>query len=93
MALHEQLPIPTSIPEAARATEVARVWIAGGRQHFTLLPGAWDDQGAWGILLVDLARHIAFATAPRGTEDQEQVLRRIRAAFDAEWENPTDRPN
>ena len=39
--------------------EVARIWAAHGRQHVHIRTGLWEDPGAWGIMLVDLARHAA----------------------------------
>lgn len=73
------------------AREVLRVWARSGeRQQFVLQP-TWDDPAAWGLMLVDIARHVAKSYAQRGHRENE-VLRRIHAAFVAEWEHPTDDP-
>jgi hypothetical protein len=57
------------VPEAAKADsgsfEVLRVWIAKKGQHVSLRVGVWEDPAAWGILLVDLIRHIANPTPRR----------------------------
>ena len=80
-------------PVAARshcAIEVARVWIADGAQHVTLRPEAWEDPAAWGLLLVDLARHVAHGFAQVRGADVADTLARIREGFDTEWDSPTD---
>lgn len=51
----------------------------------------WKDAGAWGLLLVDIARHAALAYAKEGG-DSRLILKRIRELFEAEWANPTDKP-
>jgi len=35
--------------------------MAKGRQHISLATAVWDDPASWGIMLVDLAKHIAIA--------------------------------
>ena len=45
------------------AVEVLRMWaVRDGPQQLTLITH-WDDPGAWGLLLVDIARHAAQAYA------------------------------
>ncbi len=88
---HEELPIPHTVYASKRAMEIARIWIAGGDQHIILTPNLWEDPGNWGIMLVDLAKHVAKAYAGKNA-DQAKVLSRIKAAFDAEWECSTDEP-
>jgi hypothetical protein len=51
----------------------------------------WQDPAAWGLVLVDLARHSAQAYEHDG-QKRDEVLARIRAGFDAEWSAPTDSP-
>lgn len=87
-----QLPLPEPAAKDATATEILRVWAAGGKQHVSLAPGLWDDPANWGIMLVDLARHIANAYEQSKGMDRLAVLARLRAGFDAEWGSPTDRP-
>jgi hypothetical protein len=83
----QELPITKEIKEAERAMELARIWVADKRQVFIISPNLWDDPATWGMLLVDLAKHVARAYEGR---DPEQVLDRIRAGFDAEWDHPTE---
>jgi hypothetical protein len=79
-----ELPIPPTVTQAERAMEMARIWIVDGDQHVILSPNLWKDPGAWGLMFVDLARHVAAAYEAQGG-DSQAVLRRIREAFDAEW--------
>ena len=44
----------------------------------------------WGVALVDFARHAARAWAEGAGRDPGAVMHEIRAAFDDEWERPTD---
>ena len=82
---------PKMAQEDPRAFELLRVWAApDGCQQMTL-ETTWHDPGAWGLLLVDIARHVSIAYAKKGT-DRNTALKRIRELFDAEWNNPTDEP-
>jgi len=92
MRKKRQLPIPPIAEESPDAVEVARVWVADGSQHVSLATGLWPDPGAWGLLLVDLARHIARAYEQTNGPDSHDALLLIRRAFDAEWDSPTDQP-
>lgn len=73
------------------AIEVLRVWAAPGRSQQLTLRTTWKDPGAWGLLLVDIARHAARAYEREGRDPQD-VLRRIRELCDAEWSDATDEP-
>jgi hypothetical protein len=84
------LEIPPTVAGDPKATEIARIWAAHGQQHVHLRSGLWADAGNWGIMLVDLARHVANAYEQDGRGDYFQVLSRIREIFDAEWDSPTD---
>ena len=88
----KELPVPSAAKDDASSRELARVWAAGGRQHVSLETGLWTDPAAWGLLLVDLARHVANAYEQTEGRDPVDVLTRIRDAFDAEWNTPPDSP-
>ena len=81
-------PIANSNPEAV---EVLRVWAAPGQPQQLTLRTTWEDSGAWGLLLADVARHAAKAYANEGHNSIE-VLARIRQLLDAEFSKPTDIP-
>lgn len=86
-----ELIIPPQAERERDAQEMARIWVAGGAQHVSLRAGIWDDPFIWGMMLVDLAQHVANAYAQDG-HNRDEVIRRIKAGFDAEWASPTDTP-
>lgn len=90
--MSKELPIPAKAADAEDAIELARVWVADGNQHVSLATEVWEDPAAWGIALVDLARHLAAAYEQTSGMSRDATLARIRAGFDAEWSSPTDEP-
>ncbi len=88
----KELAIPPAAARDRAAVEVVRLWIAGGKQHVTLLIGAWNEPALWGIVLADLARHVANAFEQQSGADPERTVLRIRELFDAELDAPTDIP-
>ncbi len=84
------LRVPNNIAADPDAREILRVWASRGDQTFALRPDVWDDPAAWGILLVDVARHVAAGLAAKSGADEQATLARIREGFDVEWEAPTD---
>ena len=88
----KELPIPPAAVGSSSARELARVWAADGNQHVSLEVGVWEDPAAWGLFLVDLARHVSVAYQQTQGLDPSSTLERIRAALDAEWGAPTDSP-
>jgi hypothetical protein len=87
-----ELPIPYPAEDDPKARELARVWHSGETLQMTLQPDLWDDPGAWGIVLVDLANLIAEAYDKSGEMESAKALALIRQIFDAEWNHPTDFP-
>lgn len=85
------LGLPPIAETNPQAVEVLRVWAAPGSPQQLTLRTTWKDSAAWGLLLVDVARHAAKAYAQEG-QDSKSVLARIRQMFDAEWSAPTDTP-
>ena len=71
-----------------RAVEILRVWTVPGMPQQLTLRTCWKDPGAWGLLLADVARHAAQAYQREG-QNAEEVLKRIRQLFEAEWSSPT----
>jgi hypothetical protein len=86
-----ELPIPPAAQADRGAAEITRVWTARGEQHVSVRTGLWEDPAAWGLMLVDLARHVANAYQQQEGRSREEVLRRIREGLDAEWNSPTGR--
>jgi uncharacterized protein DUF5076 len=93
MSQPDELGIPEAAKRDPRAIELLRVWAAERGQHVSLRGTAWKDPAAWGIFLVDLARHVADAYQQAEGRDRDATLKRIKAGFDAEWDLPTDTPN
>jgi hypothetical protein len=92
MSAKDQLAIPDAARKDPESLEVARIWVANNAQHVSLQVGAWKDPFAWGILLADLARHVAISYEQSEGLDLDETLRRIRRGFDAELKSPTDSP-
>jgi hypothetical protein len=89
MPIHP-LPVPPGVEQAPDAVEVLRLWVANGSQHVIVSTAQWRDPAAWGLALVDLARHIARAYEAGGGPPEADALARLREGFDAEWNVPTD---
>ena len=93
MGVEKVLSIPEEAQKDKASFEVLRVWIANQSQHVSIRSGAWEDPFAWGIVLADLARHIALAHQIQNEgSDPEAFLNRLLEGFEAEIENPTDEP-
>ena len=86
------LPIPDAAVGNANAIELLRVWAANGMQHVALATEVWEDPAAWGMMLVDLAKHVANAYAANQAIDYAVALERIKQGFDTEWQDATDEP-
>lgn len=86
-----ELKIPGDASSNRSAQEVLRVWSSGDHQVLAIRHDMWDDIAAWGLLLVDIARHVSRAFSERG-QDKDQVYQRILEGFRMEGENPTDEP-
>lgn len=52
------LPVPAAAQGAEKAMEMVRIWIVDGDQHVVISPNLWKDPAAWGLMLVDLAKHV-----------------------------------
>ncbi|WP_150427584.1 DUF5076 domain-containing protein [Dechloromonas sp. CZR5] len=76
----------------AGAFEILRVWGGDNLPQQYSLKTVRDDPGAWGLMLVDIARHVAKAYGNTGDFSEEAALKRIKELFDAEWASPTDTP-
>ena len=93
MGSEKSLSIPPAAQRDKASFEVLRVWIAEQGQHVSLQSGAWDDPFAWGIVLADLARHIALAHQLQHPDtDVDVFVERLLEGFQAEIDNPTDEP-
>ena len=87
-----ELCIPPAALDDQKSGEVLRAWIAKKGLHCALNVDVWDDLGNWGIMLADVARHVANARHELDGADPAETIRKIRALFDAELDSPTDEP-
>ena len=80
---------PPPMAKEKDAFEVLRVWTKPDAvNQFVLMP-TWSDPFAWGMLLVDIAGHVARAYAETGVMTEAQARARIHEGFQAEWDHPT----
>ena len=89
--MKNELLIPPEAETDPNAIEVIRVWVAKGGQHVSINPLVWKDPQAWGIVLADLAGHVANAYEQALGLGREQTMRKITDLLLAELTNPTDR--
>jgi hypothetical protein len=68
---------------------VLRAFVVDGGLSVSL-QRAFDEPHVWGVLLVDLARHVARIYAEEAEMTEEHAMAEIRRMFDAEWDRPTD---
>jgi hypothetical protein len=86
------LQIPPGIASDKNACELVRAWAAHGGLQCSLNVNAWKDDQAqirWGILLSDIARHVADALYQSKHADKHQTLSEIRAVFNSELNDPS----
>lgn len=86
----DELAPPPAAGADARSFELARLWLADGAPHVALRTGVWPDPAAWGIILVDLARHVAIAYHEASEVPLGDAFERILVGLRTELESPTD---
>jgi hypothetical protein len=85
----KRIDIPKSVVQRPGSKEMVSIWTNGQVNDYVIDGLGWKDSAAWGLLLVDLARHISKMYAQHG-QNENDVLKRIKMGFDAEWNAPTD---
>lgn len=88
--MKNELLVPPIAESDPNAIEVVRVWVAKGGQHVSINPLIWKDPQAWGIVLADLAGHVANAYEQALGLDRKQTMKKITDLLMAELTNPTD---
>ncbi|PIC02113.1 DUF5076 domain-containing protein [Caulobacter sp. X] len=87
--------IPPAALRDTDAVELARVWIAEQGLHCSLKCGLYAEGGvetetaAWGIILADMAGHIADALSADGLGGEGALLDAIVESFNIEVSTPT----
>ncbi len=86
--------IPPSARSDKQAREVIRAWVAHGGLHCSLRVENFgeEERTVWGILLTDVARHVADALCKSKSWDKAGTIAEIRRIFNAELDHPTDEP-
>lgn len=85
--LHELSLPPDAIEKGGH--EVLRAVVVD-RGLSVSLQRAFDEPETWGLLLADVARHIARIYALETDLTEEDVLDRIKSLLDAEWDQTRD---
>jgi hypothetical protein len=87
----KQLPIPPEAKTDPASAELLRAWVANNGLHCTMNLGCWGDDEAvvWGILLSDVARHVADALEKDRGLVNADTIGKIRAHFNHELDAPT----
>jgi len=88
-----ELEVPNTAKIDEDAFEILRVWIANQQQHVSIRIGVWNDPMIWGMMLADLARHLANAYNQQHGYSFDNTVNRIREGFDVELDSPTDFPS
>jgi hypothetical protein len=61
--------------------ELARVWMKGEEIQCRLLPDAFEDPLAWGVVLADMASNVASALAEGNEARRRELLESLKVAF------------
>ncbi|MGO9086577.1 MAG: DUF5076 domain-containing protein [Candidatus Sulfotelmatobacter sp.] len=87
-----ELRVPPGALSDKQSCELVRAWAAHGGLQCALNVNAWTDDMlaiGWGILLSDIARHVADAVQQTKNLDRERTLSKIRDVFNSELDKPT----
>jgi hypothetical protein len=88
--LPAELAFPPQVIGNDQAVEVLRTWIVDGGLSVSLRANVFADIDTWGLVLVDILRHVARAHEAEGEGDFEGNINKILAMFEAEIGHPTD---
>jgi hypothetical protein len=89
-----ELIVPPPAASDPQSYEMLRLWMAGdGSQSLTIHADPGLDPAAWGIVLIDVARHAAHAYAQRGVGTVADNYARILAGLIAELQGPSGGPD
>jgi len=83
--MHRHLDTPADVDASNESLELLRAFAADGQLQVALSWDAWPDVSNWGVLLADLARHVANAREQQLGVPASATLAEIRLAFDDAW--------
>jgi hypothetical protein len=75
------LEVPSEVLEMDDADEVARVWIGAGDSIVSLHDLFGEDIGNWGMLLADMAVHVARMKLHHDSVPEIQTLKAIEEGY------------
>lgn len=90
-----QRPVPDAALRDSDAVEMLRVWIAERGLHCSMKVGMYretmgiPEEKAWGVMLADVARHVANALEEGYSTNAKESLRKICESMLAELGSPT----
>jgi hypothetical protein len=84
------LPPPPAAETTDDSVELIRAWLVDRRLQVTLSPKQFPDPVTWGILLADVATHVANTLHELDGIDRGELLEGIARAFVREMQRPTD---
>lgn len=89
-----ELSIPEEAKSDPRATEILRLWGANDKLNVSIRLGSYHERGleeahAWGLILTDLAKHVAHGLAQRFDMDEEEETKKIIDGILTEMNYPT----
>ncbi len=87
----KELAPPPSAEDDPDSVELARTWIVNNGLHCSLNIGGFGENEVitWGVLLSDMARHVAEALHQRNGSDTAANLKAIAEHFNFEIKTPT----
>jgi Domain of unknown function (DUF5076) len=88
--LPHELDVPPGVAGDPDAFEMARIWAAHGKQIVCMNLNTSVDPAQYGLMLVDLARHIARAYGQKGTWTEAIAIQRVFEGVNMELAMPTD---
>lgn len=95
MSSQDNMPIPEAALRDPKSREMIRAWVAEEALWCSINIGTWDgvkdveEPTAWGILLADVARHVANALEELKGSDKQRTISDIREAIMLELSDPT----
>ena len=85
----KEISIPSGIQADSAAQEIMRVWKTGDQQTAIFEGTVWSDPAVWGIICVDILRHVADAYEHEGSYSAESAFERIKSGLQAELDTQT----
>jgi hypothetical protein len=87
-------PPDSSTPDSGatdNGAEILRIWTSDAGERVVLRVDLFPP-GAWGIILVDVAKHVARAYAQQGQMTANEAFAQVLSSFIAEIGQATDTP-